>query len=94
MWQKKKIGYCRQSNGVCTIKDDMTDMDSASANTTIAYFRGYADCVKDLKEMGVICSAGIYEKGQIQHLLFFSKLCYNYYNHNKKEVNFIDKYSQ
>lgn len=122
---EKKIGYCRacyycrQSNGICAIKDDMAeilqkmidadvivlaspvyfysidaqlkavidrtvarwlevhdkefyyiatmaDEDTASADTTIACFRGYADCVKGAKEMGVICGAGVYEKGEIK----------------------------
>lgn len=121
---EKKIGYCRacyycrQSNGVCAIKDDMAevlqkmidadvivlaspiyfysidaqlkafidrtvarwlevrdkefyyiatmaDESLTSADTTIACFRGYADCVKGAKEMGIICGAGVYEKGKI-----------------------------
>lgn len=122
---ERKIGYCRacyycrQSNGICAIKDDMAEIlhkmidadvivlaspvyfysidaqlkavidrtvarwlevhdkefyyiatmaDEAteSADTTIACFRGYADCVKGAKEMGVICGAGVYEKGEIK----------------------------
>ena len=110
--------YCRQSDGVCAIKDDMAevlqkmiaadvivlaspvyfysidaqlkalidrtvarwlevhdkefyyivtmaDEQTASADTTIACFRGYADCVEGAKEMGVICGSGVYEKGKI-----------------------------
>lgn len=121
---EKKIGfccacyYCRQSNGICAIKDDMADVlqkmidadvivlaspvyfysidaqlkalidrtvarwlevhdkefyyiatmadeENASAETTIACFRGYADCVEEAKEMGVIYGSGVYEKGKI-----------------------------
>lgn len=122
---EKKIGYCRacyycrQSEGICAIKDDMTDIlqkmidadvivlaspvyfysidaqlkalidrtvarwlevrdkefyyiatmadeQTASADTTIACFRGYADCVEGAKEMGIICGSGVYEKGEIK----------------------------
>lgn len=35
------------------------------AETTIACFRGYADCVEGAKEMGVIYGSGVYEKGKI-----------------------------
>lgn len=121
---EKKIGYCRacyycrQSNGICAIKDDMAeilqkmidadvivlaspvyfysidaqlkalidrtvarwlevhdkefyyiatmaDEEITSADTTIACFRGYADCVQGAKEMGVIYGNGVYEKGKI-----------------------------
>lgn len=121
---EKKIGfcracyYCRQSNGICAIKDDMADVlqkmidadvivlaspvyfysidaqlkalidrtvarwlevrdkefyyiatmadkENASAETTIACFRGYADCVEGAKEMGIIYGSGVYEKGEI-----------------------------
>lgn len=44
------------------VQDEATE----SADTTIACFRGYADCVKGAKEMGVICGAGVYEKGEIK----------------------------
>lgn len=38
----------------------------ASAETTLACFRGYADCVEGAREMGVICGMGAYEKGEIR----------------------------
>lgn len=41
------------------------DEDRASMDTTLACFRGYADCVKGAKEMGVIYGTGVYEKGKI-----------------------------
>ena len=41
------------------------DEDDASAETTLACFRGYADCVEGAKEMGVILGMGVYEKGKI-----------------------------
>ena len=34
-------------------------------DTTLACFRGYADCVEGAKEMGVIYGTGVYEKGAI-----------------------------
>ncbi len=41
------------------------DEERASAETTLACFRGYADCVEGAKEMGVIYGTGAYEKGEI-----------------------------
>ncbi len=41
------------------------DEDKASIETTLACFRGYADCVEGAKEMGVIYGTGVYEKGEI-----------------------------
>ena len=42
------------------------DGERASMDTTLACFRGYADCVEGAKEMGVICGTGVYEKGEVQ----------------------------
>ena len=42
------------------------DEAAASAETTLACFRGYADCVEGAREMGVICGMGVYEKGEIE----------------------------
>lgn len=36
-----------------------------AAETTLACFRGYADCVDGAREMGVIYGMGAYEKGDI-----------------------------
>ena len=46
----------------------MTVADTAkkSMGTTLACFRGYADCVEGAKEMGVIYGTGVYEKGEIK----------------------------
>ncbi len=41
------------------------DSEHESAETTLACFRGYADCVEGAKEMGVIYGMGAYEKGEI-----------------------------
>ncbi len=41
------------------------DSDRHSMDTTLACFRGYADCVEGAKEMGVIYGTGVYEKGEI-----------------------------
>lgn len=42
------------------------DSENASAETTLACFRGYAECVEGAKEMGVIYGMGAYEKGEIK----------------------------
>lgn len=42
------------------------DEERESAETTIACFRGYADCVNGAKEMGIIYGMGAYEKGEIK----------------------------
>lgn len=42
------------------------DEELASADTTLACFRGYADCVDGAKEMGVIYGMGTYEKGEVK----------------------------
>lgn len=44
----------------------MADQDEASADTTLACFRGYADCVEGAVERGVIIGSGVYEKGVIE----------------------------
>lgn len=41
------------------------DEDRAAGETTLACFRGYASCIEDAKEMGVIYGTGVYEKGEI-----------------------------
>ena len=42
------------------------DGENEAAETTIACFRGYADCVEGAKEMGIIYGMGTYEKGEIK----------------------------
>lgn len=42
------------------------DGEISSMDTTLACFRGYADCVEGAKEMGVIYGTGVYEKGEIK----------------------------
>lgn len=42
------------------------DEELASAETTLACFRGYADCVEGAEEKGVIYGMGAYEKGEIK----------------------------
>lgn len=44
----------------------MADKELESADTTLACFRGYADCVKGAKEMGVIVGSGVYEPGKVR----------------------------
>ncbi len=43
------------------------DEEIASAETTLACFRGYADCVEGAIEKGVIYGMGAYEKGEIRN---------------------------
>ena len=38
----------------------------ASADTTLACFRGYAECVEGAKEMGIVYGMGTYEKGEVE----------------------------
>ena len=42
------------------------DEEKASAETTLACFRGYADCVSGAVEKGVIYGTGVYQKGEIK----------------------------
>ncbi len=42
------------------------DGERSSMDTTLACFRGYADCVEGAKEMGVIYGTGVYEKGEVK----------------------------
>lgn len=42
------------------------DEEKESMETTLACFRGYADCVDGAKEMGVIYGTGVYEKGKVK----------------------------
>lgn len=44
----------------------MADEEAESAETTLACFRGYADCVEGAKEKGVIIGGGVYEKGTVK----------------------------
>ncbi len=43
------------------------DEEKASTETTLACFRGYADCVEGAVEKGVIYGTGVYEKGEIEN---------------------------
>lgn len=45
----------------------MADEELSSADTTLACFRGYADCVDGAKEMGVIIGNGVYQKDEIRN---------------------------
>ena len=42
------------------------DGENEAAETTIACFRGYADCVNGAKEKGIIYGMGVYAKGEIK----------------------------
>ncbi len=44
----------------------MADEEPASADTTLACFRGYADCVEGAVEKGVIVAGGVYEAGKVK----------------------------
>lgn len=41
------------------------DNDTVSMETTLACFRGYADCVSGAVEKGIVYGTGVYEKGEI-----------------------------
>lgn len=43
------------------------DEEREAAETTLACFRGYADCVEGAREMGVVYGMGAYEKGAIKN---------------------------
>lgn len=43
------------------------DGEKEAAERTVECFRGYADCVEDAKEMGVVYGTGVYEKGEIKN---------------------------
>ncbi|MGM9680713.1 MAG: flavodoxin family protein [Eubacteriales bacterium] len=42
------------------------DGERASAETTLACFRGYADCVDGAVEKGTVYGMGVYEKGEVR----------------------------
>lgn len=44
----------------------MADEEATSADTTLACFHGYADCVEGAVEKGVIIGGGAYEKGEVR----------------------------
>ncbi len=45
----------------------MADTDNSSADTAIACFRGYADCVEGAAEKGVIIGSGVYDFGEVKN---------------------------
>lgn len=59
--------YCSTHGGACVHKDDMADEEKASADTTLACFRGYADCVEGAVEKGVLIAGGVYEPGAVRN---------------------------
>ena len=44
----------------------MADEAHASAGTTLACFRGYADCVEGAVEKGILIGSGVYEPGKVK----------------------------
>ena len=44
----------------------MADEEKASADTTLACFRGYADCVAGAVEKGTLVASGVYEPGAVR----------------------------
>lgn len=45
----------------------LADETPASADTTLACFRGYADCVEGAVEKGVVIGSGVYEPGAVKN---------------------------
>ncbi len=43
------------------------DEEKESIETTLACFRGYAECVEGAKEMGILYGTGVYEKGEVKN---------------------------
>ena len=43
------------------------DEEKASADTTLACFRGYADCVEGAMEKGALVASGVYEPGAVRN---------------------------
>ena len=43
------------------------DGEKEAAETTLACFRGYADCVEGAREMGIVYGMGVYEKGEVRN---------------------------
>lgn len=51
----------------------MADEAPTSADTTLACFRGYAECVEGAVEKGVIVAGGVYEAGTVQATPFITQ---------------------
>lgn len=51
----------------------MADEELSSADTTLACFRGYAECVEESTEKGVLIANGVYEVGAVQKSPFLSE---------------------
>ena len=45
----------------------MSKKEKASADTTLACFRGYADCVEGAVEKGALAAGGVYEPGAVRN---------------------------
>lgn len=45
----------------------MADEEDSSADTTLACFRGYADCIEGACEKGYVIGSGVYEPGRIRN---------------------------
>ena len=43
------------------------DEDQSAMDTTLACFRGFAVCLKNAKEKGVLCATGVYEAGAVRN---------------------------
>ena len=51
----------------------MADEEIASADTTLACLRGYADCVEGAVEKGVLIGGGVYEAGAVKDSPFLAQ---------------------
>ncbi len=49
------------------------DGEKAAAETTVACFRGYADCVDGAVEKGIIYGVGTYRKGEVKNTPAFNE---------------------
>lgn len=63
------------------------DGEKSSAETTVACFRGYADCVDGAVEKGIIYGVGTYRKGEVKNTPAFNKAYNMGLNVNQKLLN-------
>lgn len=49
------------------------DEERSSMDTTLACFRGYADCVEGAVEKGVVYGTGVYHSGEIKDIAYMQE---------------------
>lgn len=51
----------------------MADEEESSADTTLACFRGYADCIENAVEKGVLIAGGVYKAKEVENTEYLKK---------------------